>query len=87
MSFIPNAADLNSLRQYLFSLPSRLNFIFTEDVKLELRKRLFFAVSSNGLYLDLFFPELFKRENDPIDHLESDLQWLLLKYVALTSKL
>lgn len=65
-----------SLRQFLFDVPFDLNFIISDLVKYEIRKKLFQIITCDGKYLNLVFPEI------EILQLEEELQWLLKNYVA-----
>lgn len=86
--FDMNVSSIDTLRRFLFDLPARLNFSLTDDVKFQLRKELFRAVSCDGLYLNLFFPEIFdQNESDSHSRLDSVIQWLLFKYAAYVARM
>lgn len=44
-----------SLKKFLLQLPKNANFDFNKDVRKEIRKALFLAISNNGKHLDWLF--------------------------------
>lgn len=74
-----------SLKRFLFQLPVNANFDFTKDVRKEIRKALFLAISNNGHYLDWLFlnSSTDNREytrDDMLDKIDKEYDWTFNNY-------
>lgn len=91
-------SNSDSLKRYLFHLPANSEFKFTNELKRDIRKALFWAASSQGQFLDWVFPLTFQQaaqQNQNQDQSESstfseaikrieDFNWLFTEYCKAT---
>lgn len=81
-----------SLKKFLLQLPKNANFDFNKDVRKEIRKALFLAISNNGKHLDWLFLNSFtdNREytrDEMIEKIDREYDWLFNNYYrSLLSK-
>ncbi|KAK6464221.1 ubiquitin-protein ligase [Scheffersomyces coipomensis] len=81
----------DKLKRFLFELPSQSNFKFGKDVRQQIRKALFLAVSNEGEYLNWLFPNAFPNNRDynvdsMIDKVENEYEWLFANYYKVNLK-
>ncbi|KAK6200133.1 ubiquitin-protein ligase [Scheffersomyces amazonensis] len=79
--------DTNTLKQFLFQLPLQSRYKFDKEVRQQIRKALFLAVSHEGKYLNWLFPNG-KLDNidSMINKVESEYEWLFANYYKLNLK-
>lgn len=85
-------SHLDELRRTLLALPAQHAFNFDQRAKDKLREAIFTAVSCQGKYLGLFFPELAAHtpsQAELVAFLDTEVNWLFKQYdeyVARSSK-
>lgn len=74
--------ELDDLRRFLFLLPRKANFQFTNETRKQIRKELFWTISKRSQYLNWIFPNLphSSENSDVIAILEKELEWSYTKY-------
>lgn len=77
-------SNLNNLRRFLFDIPLKSKFNFNGEVRKDIRRELFLAISNHGEYLDWFFPNAFNNQdqdrNDVIERIDTEFEWLFSNY-------
>ncbi|EGW35414.1 uncharacterized protein SPAPADRAFT_69665 [Spathaspora passalidarum NRRL Y-27907] len=66
--------NISTLKRFLLHLPSESSFKFTNDVRTDIRRALYRAISNQGQFLDWFFP------GSSQDNIE-ECQWLYTEYL------
>lgn len=81
--------DIDELKRYLFQLPQKFDFEFTNDVRKNIRHQLFSSISRNCEFLDWLFPGVFacigengqfKDKAEVIEKLDKEFDWVYSRY-------
>ncbi|KAG2735011.1 hypothetical protein G9P44_001225 [Scheffersomyces stipitis] len=93
------SSSTEELKRFLLHLPSDSNYVFSQDIRTQIRRACFLAISNNGQHLNRLFPNAFSNRNDPnsesealyssqhmIDVVESEYNWLFANYYKISLK-